>query len=57
MNTPKFAHDDLIRVVCTGQIGRVQEVHRTEIGYVYQVQVEIQSGEMIEVLEDDLALL
>jgi hypothetical protein len=57
MKPPSFAQDDLIRVVSTGQIGRVQEVHRTEIGYVYQVQVEIQSGEMIEVLEDDLALL
>jgi hypothetical protein len=32
-------------------------VHRTEIGYVYQVQVEVQSDEMMDVLEDDLALL
>ena len=57
MNVPRFAHDDLIRVVSTGQIGRVQEVHRSEIGYVYQVQVEVQSDEVMDVLEDDLALL
>lgn len=57
MKPPSFVHDDLIRVVTTGQIGRVQEVQRTEIGYVYQVQVRAEPGEMIDVLEDDLALL
>jgi hypothetical protein len=54
---PGFVHDDIIRVISTGQIGRVQEVHQTEIGYVYEVQVRINPAGMMDVLEDDLALL
>lgn len=57
MNTPRFVHDDIIRVISTGQIGRVQDVHLTEIGYVYDVQVRVHPEEMMDVLEDDLALL
>lgn len=57
MNTPRFVHDDIIRVISTGQLGRVQDVHQTEIGYVYEVQVKTNPAEMMDVLEDDLALL
>jgi hypothetical protein len=57
MSTPRFVHDDIIRVISTGQIGRVQDVHLTEIGYVYEVQVRIHPDEMMEVLEEDLSLL
>jgi hypothetical protein len=57
MSTPRFVHDDIIRVISTGQIGRVQDVHLTEIGYVYEVQVRIHPDEMMDVLEDDLSLL
>jgi hypothetical protein len=57
MNTPRFVHDDIIRVISTGQIGRVEDVHLTEIGYVYEVQVRVHPEEMMDVLEDDLALL
>jgi hypothetical protein len=57
MSTPRFVHDDIIRVISTGQIGRVQDVHLTEIGYVYEVQVRIHPDEMMDVLEEDLSLL
>jgi hypothetical protein len=57
MNTPSFIRNDLIRVVYTGQVGWLREVHRTDIGYVYGIRVKASPGRIMEVPEDELTLL
>jgi hypothetical protein len=57
MNAPRFVHDDVVRVVRTGQIATVKEVHQTGNGYVYAVHLRTDAGEMIDVAEEELALL
>jgi hypothetical protein len=57
MNAPRFVHDDIVRVVQRGQIGTVMEIHQTGNGYVYAVHLRTDAGELIDVAEEELALL
>jgi hypothetical protein len=57
MNVPRFVHDDIVRVVRRGQIGTIKEVHQTGTGFVYGVHLRTDAGEMIDVAEEELALL
>jgi hypothetical protein len=57
MNAPRFVHDDIVRVVRRGQIGTIKEVHQTGTGFVYAVHLRTDAGEMIDVAEEELALL
>jgi hypothetical protein len=57
MNAPRFVHDDIVKVVRRGQIGTVKEVHQIENGFVYAVHLRTDAGEMIDVAEEELALL
>jgi hypothetical protein len=63
MNAPKFVHDDIIKVIHTGQVGTVKEVTQSDDGYVYGVQLrtdadihlEFPEGaiEMVKIANDD----
>ena len=57
MNAPRFVHDDIVRVVQRGQIGTVKAIHQTGNGYVYGVHLRTDAGELIDVAEEELALL
>jgi hypothetical protein len=57
MNAPRFVYDDIVRVVRRGQIGTIKEVHQTGTGFVYAVHLRTDAGEMIDVAEEELALL
>ena len=57
MNAPRFVHDDIVTVVRRGEIGTIKEVHQTGSGFVYAVHLRTDAGEMIDVAEEELALL
>ena len=52
----KFAHDDTVTIIETGETGRVKGVRQEKEGYVYQVQVS-ESAQQVDVPEDGLKLL
>jgi hypothetical protein len=57
MSMPRFVHEDMIRVIPTGQVGTVREVHQIGDGYVYGVQLRTDTGRYVEVPEAELELL
>jgi hypothetical protein len=57
MNAPRFVHDDIVKVVRRGEIGTIKEVHQTGSGFVYAVHLRTDTGEVIDVAEEELALL
>ena len=57
MNAPRFVHDDIVTVVRRGEIGTIKEVHQTGSGFVYAVHLRTDAGGMIDVAEEELALL
>jgi hypothetical protein len=57
MNAPRFVHDDIVRVVPTGQIGTVEAIHQVDNRYSYGVHLRTDAGELIDVAEEELALL
>ncbi len=56
MSTPKFVHDDTVKVLETGQVGLVKAVHQRGDGYVYGVQLNT-TAENMEVPEAELELV
>jgi hypothetical protein len=57
MGEPKFVHDDTVRLVHQDQIGTVKEVHQTDTGYLYVLQIRTSTAQYIEVSEAELELL
>ena len=57
MSTPKFIHDDVVKVTKTGQIGTVREVHQTGNEFVYGVQLRTDVCEHIDLPESELELI
>jgi hypothetical protein len=57
MSTPKFIHDDVVKLIQTGQIGRVREVHQIGDGHVYGVQLRTDAGEHVSAPEAELELV
>jgi ribosomal 30S subunit maturation factor RimM len=57
MSTPRFVHEDIVKVVATDQVGSIMEVHETGDTYVYGVQPRTASPRRIEVPEAELQLL
>jgi hypothetical protein len=57
MSTPRFIHDDIVKLTGTGQIGTVKEVHQNGSAYVYGVQLRTHSSERIDVPEAELELV
>ncbi len=57
MSAPRFVHDDIIKVIQTGQIGTVKEVRQIENGFVYGIQLRTDTGEYINVPEAELELI
>jgi hypothetical protein len=57
MSSPRFVHDDIVKLVRRGEIGTVREVHQTGNGFVYAVHLRTNAGEMIDVAEEELDLL
>jgi NMD protein affecting ribosome stability and mRNA decay len=57
MSTPRFIHDDIVKVTGTGQIGTVKEVHQNGSAYVYGIQLRTHSSEHIDIPEADLELV
>lgn len=57
MSTPRFVHEDMIRVIPTGQIGMVMEVHQIGDGYVYGIRLRTDPARYVEVPEAELELL
>jgi hypothetical protein len=47
----------MIKVIATGQIGTVVEVHQIGDGYVYGVQLRTERGRYVRVQEAELELL
>jgi ribosomal 30S subunit maturation factor RimM len=56
MTGPRFVHDDIVRLV-HDQIGTVKEVHQTDTGYLYVIQLRTDTAQYIEVPEAELELL
>jgi len=57
MSTPRFVHDDIVKLIQTGQIGTVREVHRIGDGYVYGVELRTDAGEHVSAPEAELELV
>jgi hypothetical protein len=57
MSAPSLIHDDMVRVIPTGQVGTVMEVHQIGDGYVYGVQLRTEPTRYVEVPEAELELL
>jgi hypothetical protein len=53
----KFAHDDIVKVVETGETGIVKSFHEDENGYVYGVQLGGKPAIETAVPEDALELV
>lgn len=57
MTEPRFVHDDIVRLADEDQIGTVKEVHQTDTGYRYVIQLRTGTTQYIEVPEAELKLL
>jgi hypothetical protein len=57
MSTPKFVHDDTVKLTETGQIGTVKEVHQNGNQYLYGVKLRTDACENIDVPEAELELV
>ena len=57
MTEPKFVHDDMVRLVHGEKIGTVKEVHQTDTGYLYVIQLRTDTAQYIQVPEAELDLL
>ena len=57
MSKPRFLHEDIVKVVTTGQVGTVMEVHQTGDKYVYGIQLRTDPPRHIEMAEAELELL
>jgi hypothetical protein len=57
MSTPRFVHDDVVKLIETGQIGTVKEVHQIGAGYVYGVQLRTDAAEHVNTPEAELELV
>jgi hypothetical protein len=53
----KFAHDDIVKVIETGETGIVKSCHEDENGYAYGVQLGIGPAAETAVPEDALELV
>ena len=53
----KFAHDDIVKVIETGETGIVKSVHEDENGYVYGVQLAKELATETAVPENALELV
>jgi hypothetical protein len=53
----KFAHDDVVKVIETGETGIVKSFHEDENGYVYGVQLGSGPTTLTTVPEDALELV
>jgi hypothetical protein len=57
MSTPrKFAHDDIVKVLTTGETGIVKSFHPDENGYSYAVRLDRDPAIEIAVPEEALEL-
>jgi hypothetical protein len=57
MSTPRFVHDDIVKLTQTGQTGTVKEVHQIGDAYVYAVELRTDVCEHINVPEANLELV
>lgn len=57
MTAPRFVHDDIVRLVHGEQIGTVKEVHQTDTGYRYVIELRTDTAQYVEVPEAELELL
>jgi hypothetical protein len=53
----KFAHDDIVRVMETGETGIIKSFHQDENGFVYGVQLGRGAATETGVPEDELELV
>jgi hypothetical protein len=57
MREPRFVHDDIVRLVHEDRIGTIKEVHQTDKGYLYVLQLRTGTAQYIKAPEADLELL
>jgi hypothetical protein len=53
----KFAHDDIVKVIETGETGIIKSFHQDENGFVYGVQLGRGAATETGVPEDELELV
>lgn len=49
-------HDDIVKVIKSGETGTVKEVRQSDQGYIYGVKLSTAGGQ-IDVAEDELELV
>jgi hypothetical protein len=57
MTEPRFVHDDIVRLVHEEQVGIVKEVHQTDTGFLYVIELRTDTAQYIQVPEAELELL
>jgi hypothetical protein len=57
MTEPRFVHDDIVRLVHEEQVGTVKEVHQTDTGFLYAIELRTDTAQYIQVPEAELELL
>ena len=57
MTEPRFVHDDIVKLAYGEQIGTIKEVHQTDSGYFYVLQLRTNTAQYIEAPETELELL
>jgi hypothetical protein len=57
MSAQKYTFGDVVKATPTGQIGTVKAVHHSDSHYTYQVQLNTEPAEQVELPEADLELV
>jgi hypothetical protein len=57
MSTPRFVHDDIVKLIRADQIGIVKEVQQTDTGYRYGIEVRTAPARYVKLPEAELELL
>jgi hypothetical protein len=57
MSTPRFLHDDVVRLTRADQVGVVKEVQQTDTGYRYGIEVRTEPPTYVKLPEAELELV
>jgi hypothetical protein len=56
-HSAKFAHNDIVKIISSGDTGTVKTLRESESGHVYTVQLAREAAIELDIPEDGIALV